>query len=322
MPGGVPQNHMLIALTCAAPLLLCLGVAPLETHADTSHGASHDTSHGASQSAFSTGDTTGESGKSNAAPQRGRGGANPATGSSGNVAAARGTANADGSEAVTITSEDKFAIAGSYWGPKAHGDRVPGVILLHDAGSTREDFGDLPAQLNKRGFAVLSIDLRGHGSSVSERADFEKASPEEQKGLWAFSTRDVQAAATWLRQRPEVHSTNLNLVGVGAGVGLAVRHAARDENVRSLVLLRPCVDQLGFDLAADLRAIEGLPAYIAAPGDVRDQVKDLLGPMEGLNTVEVNYIRDAEGPLLDARRLPRTIVNWVGEQALPKRGRS
>lgn len=229
---------------------------------------------------------------------------------------------ADGTEAVRITADDKVVLAASYWAPTARGERAPGVLLLHDAGGSRADFVELAELLRKRGFAVLSMDLRGHGESANERLDFAKSTDDEKKTLWALATRDVQAAATWLRTRPEVHSTNLNVIALGAGAGLAARQAGRDENVRSIVLLRPCADQLGLDLSADLRALEGLPTYIAAPSDVREKVSTLLGPLETSEAVRINYVRDPKGELLDERRLRTGIVDWVGEQALPKRGRN
>jgi len=229
---------------------------------------------------------------------------------------------ADGTEAVRITADDKVVLAASYWAPTARGERAPGVLLLHDAGGSRADFGEMAELLRKRGFAVLSMDLRGHGESANERLDFAKSTDDEKKTLWALATRDVQAAATWLRTRPEVHSTNLNVIALGAGAGLAARQAGRDENVRSIVLLRPCADQLGLDLSADLRALEGLPTYIAAPSDVREKLSALLGPLETNEAVRINYVREPKGELLDERRLRTGIVDWVGEQALPKRGRS
>lgn len=229
-------------------------------------------------------------------------------------------ARPDNVERVQITTPDRIVLQGDFWKPNTRGELTPAVLLVHDAGRDRGQFDDLASQLHRRGLAVLTLDLRGHGRSATEQLNWSTSNEEERRNLWALAARDVQSAATWLRQRSEVHSTNLNLVGIGAGSALAARHATRDENVRSLVLVRPEVDQLGFDLSADLRSLEGLPAFVAAPTEARSQVQGLLGPLDGSSSLQLTLVRNADGPLLD-NRTPRAITTWVSDQALPRRGR-
>jgi alpha-beta hydrolase superfamily lysophospholipase len=42
----------------------------------------------------------------------------------------------------------------------------PTVVLLHSLGYNSQWWGDLPSELLDKGYAVLTIDLRGHGKSI------------------------------------------------------------------------------------------------------------------------------------------------------------
>ena len=48
-------------------------------------------------------------------------------------------------------------------------------------------------------------------------------SADAQKELWTISTRDIEAAAEYLRAQKTIHSTNLSLLAHGNGGALAVR---------------------------------------------------------------------------------------------------
>ena len=63
----------------------------------------------------------------------------------------------------------------------AKGDRKPGVLLVHDAGSDGSEFEKMASTLQKRGFGVLSIEVRGHGANTQEDIDWGKLDDEGRK---------------------------------------------------------------------------------------------------------------------------------------------
>jgi alpha-beta hydrolase superfamily lysophospholipase len=96
---------------------------------------------------------------------------------------------------VTIPTKDQLLIAGSYWAPKGK-EKAPGALLVHSAGSDRRSLDELGEYLFKKGFAVLAVDVRGHGESVAETADWSKATDDKaRESLWGLAARDVDAAA-------------------------------------------------------------------------------------------------------------------------------
>jgi len=230
-------------------------------------------------------------------------------------------------EQVKITTEDKLVlVADLYRPPKAEGI-APAALLVHDAGGSRADMAELAERLAKQGFAVLVPDLRGHGQSVGPQAKaWKDMSAEEQQKFWAFATRDLSAAANFLRKDEHIHASNLSLLGYLAGSTLVARHALRDENVRCVVLLGPKAEQLGFNLQADLEALGGLPTYIGAVKETKGDAEFLAVAASdangGLDFVQIEIFKALVANPVEDKRLPADIAKWMMDQAVPKKGKS
>ncbi len=83
------------------------------------------------------------------------------------------SAQAENSEEVTFFTADQVELAGTFY-PGAKGAKSPSVILLHQLKGSRGDKGwrDLAESLQKKGFAVLAFDFRGHGDSTTVGRDY------------------------------------------------------------------------------------------------------------------------------------------------------
>ncbi|MBM3990404.1 MAG: alpha/beta fold hydrolase [Planctomycetes bacterium] len=165
---------------------------------------------------------------------------------------------------VELIADDKRKLTASFWAPKDKRGAVPAAVLVHDAGSSRAELAELGERLWKQGFAVVAVDLRGHGESLGNDKGWNNLPEEERSRAWTLALRDVKAAADWMSEQPGVHGSNLSLLGDRAGATLVARYAQRDDNVRCLVLLEPKAETLGFPLAKDVAALGGLPTCIVA----------------------------------------------------------
>ena len=68
---------------------------------------------------------------------------------------------------ITATSVDGFTMKGYLEYPKIKNQKeFPTVVLLHSIGYSSDWWCNLPQDLLNQGYAVLKIDLRGHGKSV------------------------------------------------------------------------------------------------------------------------------------------------------------
>jgi uncharacterized protein len=121
---------------------------------------------------------------------------------------------------VTMKTSDDVELA-AWWVPSENG---AAVALLHGAGSTRTAVLDHAAVLASRGYGVLLLDARGHGSSKGHGNDFG----------W-YGDRDVAAAVDFLARQPQVDPDRIGVVGLSMGGEEAIGAAGSDPRIRAVV---------------------------------------------------------------------------------------
>ncbi len=135
---------------------------------------------------------------------------------------------------MTIGAADGLLLQGSYY--SAAQRPAPGVLMLHDGGSDRHVWDDLAQQLQRAGYAVLAIDLRGYGDTGGV--------PD-----WSRAPADVAAALTQLGELPGISPGRLIVVGAGIGANLGLNACADRVGCAAAVLLSPGLDYLGITTA-------------------------------------------------------------------------
>lgn len=101
-----------------------------------------------------------------------------------------------------LRASDGTSVAATYW-PGRTPDS-PAVLLLHSNHASRDAVRDNAAWLARRGFAVLTIDFRGHGQSDDADHSFG----------W-YESRDAQVAFRWLKRTQ--HLARVAVVGISLG---------------------------------------------------------------------------------------------------------
>ena len=138
--------------------------------------------------------------------------------------------------AVSFPTNDDVAVSALFGVPEA--DSLPVVILLHDLGGNKSDWlnaTDTYLALLERGYAVLSLDMRGHGETPlpDERQVLELVDIE-------LSFLDVHAALVWLQSQAKVDISRIAVVGSGSGGNVAyVSSGIFPELIKTSVSLSP-----------------------------------------------------------------------------------
>lgn len=155
---------------------------------------------------------------------------------------------------VAFTTTDGVHIVGDYWTPIDMSAKAPAVILLHMYRSDRSAWHEQIIALEYAGFAIMAIDLRGHGDST-EPAAMKLADRviERDASLFQAMHEDVAGAYAWLARRPEVDLSRLALIGASVGCSVVLDYAARDRSVDAVVLLSPGTKYLGVDSLAHIK---------------------------------------------------------------------
>jgi dienelactone hydrolase/Flp pilus assembly protein TadD len=159
----------------------------------------------------------------------------------------RRAASAQGAALVRIKADDGVSIAGSLFlpdgpaPPRAGGPagRVGAVLLLHALASSRLAAAPTARALAARGLVALTIDLRGHGGSVTEALPGPRQFRENLAANIETAGRDARAGLAYLQRLRRVDPARLGIVGAGLGALLAARTADSAPDPPALVLISP-----------------------------------------------------------------------------------
>lgn len=181
---------------------------------------------------------------------------------------------------VEYTTADGVVIVGDYWTPIDMSKKAPAVILLHMYRSDRSAWLPLVPDLEKAGFAILTIDLRGHGQSTKpEDRELKKRVGARDPDVFQAMHGDVSGAYRWLQQRPEVDLSRLAIVGASVGCSVAIDYAGRDKSVDVTVLMTPGKNYLGLDSMAHIKRYGQRPVLMLASEEERSGGTDALAKL-------------------------------------------
>lgn len=176
----------------------------------------------------------------------------------------------------------------------------PGMLVLHGAGSRKENHADFARLACAGGWAALAFDLRGHGES------------EGQMGPGAVE--DVAAMARLLAAEPGVDPDRVAARGSSMGGFLALHAAAVAPQIAGVVAICPASEeglrrglkQGRFEM--EVGDVEGLRAWLAEH-DLREAV-EMIGPRpliflhaEGDEQVPLAWTRELHERAIGPRKL-------------------
>lgn len=190
------------------------------------------------------------------------------------LAYAQGQSNIDHGQRVTFLTDDGVSIVGTYYTPASGtNNSTPTVILLHMLGRDRNTWNTLASTLSeKEGYAVLSIDLRGHGESIKQNdktISYQIFTEEDFNKM----VLDVKAAKQFLTGQKNANPNTISIVGASIGANVALNYAASDPTIKSVVLLSPGINYRGVSTSEAITKYKN-PIYIAATEGDSESAKD------------------------------------------------
>src|SRR4030095_6614395 len=108
-----------------------------------------------------------------------------------------------GSDAV-FKAFDLVELHASFEMPAGVPAPIPAVLLLHGYGEDRLAWKEFSKELLNRGWAVMALDLRGHGESRSKNGRPIQAAPDWRTNAHEFPV-DLDPALDWLKSRPRIN---------------------------------------------------------------------------------------------------------------------
>lgn len=140
--------------------------------------------------------------------------------------------------AFDITTFDLVRLRATLEIPTGVPAPIPAVLLLHGFGEDRLAWDGLKKQLLDHGWAVMALDLRGHGESKSKNG-----SPIQASAGWRIDPnefpQDLDPALDWLKAQRRLDNRKIVVIGFDTGANLALIASGRFPEVRTVVAINP-----------------------------------------------------------------------------------
>jgi pimeloyl-ACP methyl ester carboxylesterase len=194
-----------------------------------------------------------------------------------NLAATGATPAASTDPGPQLQTFDLVKLKASYDMPQGVPAPIPAVLLLHGYGENRKVWEGLRQQFLEKGWAVLSLDLRGHGDSTTRNQ-----APIQARADWRTSPhefpQDIDPALDWLKKQPRLNSRKIVIIGYDIGANLALISSGKFGEVRTIVAVKPSLSE-ALQMAGSSQDFRPRSALIvtetAAEGDeIKSHVKE------------------------------------------------
>lgn len=152
-------------------------------------------------------------------------------------------------EEVTLVTSDRVRISGTIYPSNSS----EGVVLLPMLRHDRTSYAPIILSLTKK-YAVIAIDMRGHGKSSGDLKQFGPAD-------FAGMEKDVEAA------RRALGKDNVAIIGASIGANAGLMYAARDPSVKSVIMLSPGLDYRGVAIKKTMASFNRPAHLFASRGD-------------------------------------------------------
>ncbi len=211
------------------------------------------------------------------------------------------------SDAIALQTDDDVSLAADLYPPATADPDPPLVIALHMLNSNRSAYEVLIPDLREAGYAVLNVDMRGHGDSGGTRD-------------WDLAIEDVGSWIAWLAANGWRGERGLVIMGASIGANVALIGCAASDVCLGAVALSPGLDYRG--VQPERALVDGLEQrsalLVAAHKDAYSAatIRQMFMNAKGDVTARL-YRGRAHGTRLfdsDYDSLSRLILSWLAEQ--------
>ncbi len=204
-----------------------------------------------------------------------------------------------------VPAEGTYLAARYYAAPGKVSNR--GVILLHQYNSNQNAWNEFAAELQDRGFAVMTLDFPGHGTSSGDLATMTE--DDYQK----FAT-DAADAVEYLR---DINADmKIAVIGAGLGANVGLQLAANDESIAAAVLVSPQYNYRGVKITTINKNFTRPIYYLVSRTDtISLEATQGLYDHTAASTKELRIAEEAKGRgtnlLRHAPKLRDAMVDWL-----------
>ncbi|MBQ7764647.1 alpha/beta fold hydrolase [bacterium] len=222
---------------------------------------------------------------------------------------------------IKAIAEDGFNIEATLTYPKVKNKKeFPTVILLHSLGYNSQWWETLPSELSAKGYAVLAIDLRGHGASIYNSKLTKTSWKNLKNSAYAKYPDDVLAVINKIKEEYPKLTFFSNWAIVGADIGASTGIIAADKmpiHPKTIVMISPVVKAKGLYIPVNMAHLNGVD-FLSISGTDDIMTKDAeIYLMRFAQDEFATFTSESKstGMLMikNDPGLAKMIAEWVGE---------
>ena len=216
----------------------------------------------------------------------------------------------------STTTKDNHIIKSYLSYPKTKQKSYPGVIMLHSFGYNSSYWQNLQEEFNNNGYAVLRIDLRGHGKSVYDSSFHQRSWRVFKNDTFAKYPDDVmQVTENVQTETKKFDFNNYIIIGADIGANTSVLFAEKNKiKPKAMVLISPSMTFKGLYIPIALAELDKTPILgICSKTNKKDADELIKLSKFAQNTYDVLYTdKGSSGMLLlkQYNNLNSKIFNW------------
>lgn len=221
---------------------------------------------------------------------------------------------------LKVVTKDGFSICATFEYPKIKGKaEYSTVVLLHSLGYSSAWWETLPQELLNEGYAVLQIDLRGHGKSVYNsklvRVSYKSLT---NKAFSRYPTDVIQVIEYIKNENKRVFFDNWAIVGadIGASAGIIAANTL-SYKPKTLVLISPVTKAKSLYIPVHFAELENVDTLSIS--GVNDMVglstQNYLKKFAQSTFTEYTSESTSTGMLMlkNDKSLTKVITGWIGQ---------
>ncbi len=210
-------------------------------------------------------------------------------------------------DTITRQTADDISLVADIYPVPEYISAPPVIIALHMLNSKRAAYEPIIPDLHSAGFAVLNVDMRGHGDSGGSQ-------------VWDAAIADIGDWISWLGAEDMIGEGGLAIMGASIGANVAIISCATNAVCGGAIALSPGLDYRG--VKPETALVTGLAdrsaLLVAAQQDSSSAtaVRQMFLNAQGDVTARL-YRGRAHGTRLfdsDYESVSRLVLHWLLEQ--------
>lgn len=222
---------------------------------------------------------------------------------------------------IKAASQDGFNMRATLSYPKVKNQKeFSTVVLLHSLGYNSQWWGDLTKDLLDKGYAVLAIDLRGHGKSIYNSKLAKISWKSMKNSAYAKYPDDVISVIQAVKDENTKKVFFNNWAIVGSDVGASAGVLAADKlkfKPKTIVMISPVVKTKGLDIPISIAQLDNVDFLTIAGSDdfVSKEAQAYLKKFAQEEFAEFTSESKTSGMLMlkNDQGLSKMISEWIFE---------